>query len=513
MGKLINILKVAFATVGSRILGLVRDALSMAYMSIGAVSSAYTFAFSLPNLFRRLLGEGALASAIVPVFSSTMKNKDLNSAFDFLNKATSRAIVGMIVIVSICILISTLALFYFDTEQTRYFLGAKYSLVLFPYLLLICLAAVFSAVLNVLDSFGIPSITPIILNACIIGSLFCGIAIFGKNDIENIALSMCFGWLVGGFLQMCLPAYCLVKKGWNFKFDLGYSEEIKSLYALFIPALIGAAVVQLNIFISKLLAFNLNDSATPALYISSRILEFPLGVFSIAIATVYFPRLSKLAAQNLKEDFKKEYDDGLIASMAISIPAMFGIIVLANEILGLLFQWGLFDVKDVDTCLPVLIASVVGLPFFAFTTYATRGFHSNSDTRTPVRISYIAILLNIVLSIALMHNFGAVGLASSNVIAAIFTSIALHFQLKNKYKITHIFTNIVKITLASIVMAIICWAMRETMTKYMNEKTLYLSACLIIIPTGSIIYLFMLKVFKFQKLGELKILLKRKNDI
>ena len=375
---------------------------------------------------------------------------------------------------------------------------------------MVCIAAVFSSVLNVLDSFGVPSITPIVLNACIIASLFCGVAIFGKSDIENIALSMCFGWLVGGVLQMVMPAYCLIKKGWKFKFDLKYSEEIKSLYALFIPALIGAAVVQLNIFISKLLAFNLNNDATQALYISSRILEFPLGVFSIAIATVYFPRLAKLAAQKLNNDFKKEYDDGLIASMAISIPAMFGIIVLAKEILGLLFQWGLFSIKDVDICLPVLIASVIGLPFFAFTTYATRGFHSNSDTKTPVKISYIAIALNIVLSVIFMFKFGTVGLALANVSAAIFTSIALHFKLKQKFEIKHIYSDMLKIILASVIMALVCFGIREIMCNYLSGRVLYATACAVIIPVGSITYLVVLKILKFQKLSEFKKLIKRK---
>ena len=510
MGKLINILKVSCATIGSRIFGLLRDALTMAYMSLGAVSCAYTFAFTLPNLFRRLLGEGALSGAIVPVFSNAEKNKGIEQAFDFLNKITSRAIVCMSIIVAVGVALSVVGLLCIDQEYTRYFLGAKYSIVLFPYLLLVCIAAVFSSVLNVLDSFGVPSITPIVLNACIIASLFCGVAIFGKSDIENIALSMCFGWLVGGVLQMVMPAYCLIKKGWKFKFDLKYSEEIKSLYALFIPALIGAAVVQLNIFISKLLAFNLNNDATQALYISSRILEFPLGVFSIAIATVYFPRLAKLAAQKLNNDFKKEYDDGLIASMAISIPAMFGIIVLAKEILGLLFQWGLFSIKDVDICLPVLIASVIGLPFFAFTTYATRGFHSNSDTKTPVKISYIAIALNIVLSVIFMFKFGTVGLALANVSAAIFTSIALHFKLKQKFEIKHIYSDMLKIILASVIMALVCFGIREIMCNYLSGRVLYATACAVIIPVGSITYLVVLKILKFQKLSEFKKLIKRK---
>ena len=505
MGKLKNILKVSIATIGSRVLGLVRDSLSMAYMSIGAVSSAYTFAFSLPNLFRRLLGEGALSGAVVPVFSKTVKTKGLDEAFSFLNKATTRAIIAMSVIVAIALVLAICAMYWFsDGEQVRYFLGAKYSLVLFPYLLLICVAAVFTSVLNALDSFGVPSITPMILNLSIILSLFCGVVFFGSSDIENIALTMCFGWLVGGVLQMAIPAVCLMRKGWKFKFDLRCSEELTSLYHLFVPALIGAAVVQLNIFISKLLAFNLNDSATPALYISSRILEFPLGVFSIAIATVYFPRLAKLAVSGQEDDFKKEYDDGLIASMAISIPAMCGIIVLARQILGVLFQWGIFSIKDVDICVPVMVAAVLGLPFFAFTGFATRGFHSNSDTKTPVRISYISIVLNIILSIALMLKFGAVGLALANVLAAVFSSVALHYCLKKRYFTKSIRTDIVKIVVASVAMSGVCLGCREFLGEIFEGKILDAVCCCTIVPVGAVSYLVFLKMLKFKKLGEFK---------
>ncbi len=511
MDKLKNILKVSIATVGSRVLGLVRDALSMAYMSIGAVSSAYTFAFSLPNLFRRLLGEGALSGAVVPVFSKAAKTKSLQEAYSFLNKTTTRALIAMTLIVAVGVAIAACAMFVFSPDaEVRFFLGAKYSVVLFPYLIFICVAAVFTSVLNVLDSFGVPSITPMILNFCIIASLFVSVAICGASDIENIAFGMCFGWLIGGFLQMAIPAYCLCRKGWKFKFDLGVSDDLKSLYALFFPALIGAAVVQLNIFISKLLAFNLNDEATPALYISSRILEFPLGVFSVAIATVYFPRLAKLAAQGSSEDFKKEYDDGLIASMAISIPAMFGIIVLAREILGLLFQWGLFGVKDVDICLPVMIAAVLGLPFFAFTTFATRGFHSNSDTKTPVKISYVSIALNIVLSIALMFKFGAVGLALANVAAAIFSSVALHFALKKRFVEKSISEDIAKIIVASLCMSAVCWGLKELFAQIFVGKFFDIICCCGIVPIGAIVYIVFLKFLRFKKLGELKRILKRR---
>ena len=502
MAKLKNIAKVSAATVGSRVVGLVRDSLTMAYMSIGAVSSAYTFAFSLPNLFRRLLGEGALAGAIVPVFSRAATDKGREAAFDFLNKAASRAIVWTGAVALLGAALAAAAWLYFGAigAQERFLLGAEYSVVLFPYLVAICVAAVFTAVLNVLDSFGVPSITPMILNACIIGALFAGV--FAGCGIRGIALCMCFGWLAGGLLQMLLPAYWLMRKGWRFKFDLGKSAEIQSLYQLFIPALIGAAVVQLNIFVSKLLAFNLNDTATPALYISSRILEFPLGVFTVAIATVYFPRMAKLAAEKDSAKFNAEYHEGLMASLAISVPAMCGIIMLSREILSLLFEWGLFGVKDVDICLPVLVAAVLGLPLFAFTSYATRGFHSNSDTKTPVKISYISIAINIALSVALMFKFEAVGLAAANVAAAAFSSAALHFALRKRYKTQAIARECLKICAAAAVMSAAVWGLKELLSAALDGKIYAAAACAAGVPAGAIIYALALKIFGFETLGK-----------
>ena len=511
MGKLKNILKVAFATVGSRVLGLVRDSFSMAYMGIGAVSSAYTFAFTLPNLFRRLLGEGALSGAIMPVFVHTSNQDGLEKAFSFLNKITTRALVWILFIVAVAAVVSLAAMCYFDESQTRYFLGAKYSLVLFPYLFFVCLAAVFSSVLNALGSFGVPSITPMFLNCCIIAALFCGVGIFGAADVENIALCMCFGWLAGGVVQLGLPAAFLMKKGWRFRFDMSYSPQVGELYALFLPALVGAAVVQLNIFVSKLLAFNIDDSATPALYVSSRILEFPLGVFTVAIATVYFPRLSKLAAQKLSADFKREYADGLVATMAIALPATFGIAALSKEILQMLFMWGLFDMKDIDICVPVLLVSVAGLPFFAWTSYATRGFHSNKDTKTPVRISYVSIAVNLVLSVALMFPFRAAGLAGANVAAAVFSSAALHFALKKKVGTERVSGDMAKIAAASVLMAAVCVALKELVVPQfgLDPKMGAFVSCVGIIPVAVAAYLVFLRLLNFERLSQLKRLIKK----
>ena len=506
-----NIAKVAFATVGSRVLGLVRDSFTMAYMSIGAVSSAYTFAFTLPNLFRRLLGEGALTSAMIPIFSQTLKCDGEEKAFSFLNKVFTRGALLMFAISVLGMLIAFVASAFLEGEQQRFILSANFSIVLMPYLMLICLAAVFTGALNVLGSFGVPSITPAIHNATIIGGLFFGVFIFGANDTIAIAYCMCVAWLIGGAFQLGLPAYWLYKRGWRYSFDLRPSSSLSELYSLFIPALLGAAIYQLNVFVSKILALFIDNSALPSLYLSSRIIEFPLGVFTLAIATVYFPKLAKLATSNAKSDFLREYANGFVMTMCIAIPATFGIIATAPDIISLLFQWGLFNSADSDICVPVLIASSCGLPFFALSTFTTRGFHSNKDTRTPVRVSYWSFTANIILSLALMKPLGAVGLAIANVVATALFAIVLELKIVKIRGNLNEWGEVAKIVFSAIIMAICVWGLRTILADFANGKVLSITVCLVLIPFGISIYFVSLKILKFKRLENFKkILLRRK---
>lgn len=503
-----NIAKVSFGTVGSRVMGLVRDSATMAYMGIGAVSAAYTFAFTLPNLFRRLLGEGALTSALIPIFSQTLKNDGRENAFAFLNRVLTRGGILMAVLAVLGSLAAVCAAQFFDAEQQRFLLGASFSAVLMPYLTLVCLAAVFSGALNALGSFGVPSITPALHNLSIIGGLAAGVALFGSEDAVSIAYCMCAGWLVGGFIQLALPAYWLSKCGWKFSFDLSPSPALSELYALFLPALVGAAVFQLNVFVSKMLALFLNDAALPTLYLSSRILEFPLGVFTLAIATVYFPKLSKLGDSGA--EFRREYSNGLVVTMGIAIPAMFGIIATSRDILALLFEWGLFGTKDVDVCLPVLIVSVIGLPFFALSTFATRGFHSTKDTRTPVKVSYWAFAANVALSLALMFPFGAAGLAGANVGAAALQALMLDAKLKRKSGTSGECREILKIVAASAAMACAVVAARNALAETLSGKTLAFAVCAVVIPVACVFYYAMLKILRFKRTENIEKILFRK---
>lgn len=511
MGKVLkDIAKISSATIGSRVLGLLRDAATMAYLSIGAVSAAYTFAFTMPNLFRRLLGEGALISALVPVFTKTLNDEGKSAAFDFLNKVLTRAFAILFILVVFGILLCAAFLALSSELQQRFELGAKFSIILLPYMMLICIAAVFSAALNVLGSFGVPSIGPMLLNLAIIGGLFSGVCIFGE-DKTALAYSMCAAWIVGGFLQAALPAYWLRKKGWRFRLNFGRSAALDDLYKLFLPALLGAAIIQLNIFVSKILALFIDDAALPSVYLSGRILEFPLGVFAVAIATVYFPKLSKLSSPEKMGSFKSEYADGLIFTMCVSIPATVGIALLGREIISLLFQWGMFGASDVSLCVPVLTVSILGLPAFALVGFATRGFHALKDMSTPVKTSIVSFAVNLAASLLLMHKFGAAGLAAANAIAAIVQSALLNRKIKAAHGDFNTFRDIAKIVAASAVMGAFIIAAKFVLYKYLNDdKLVSIFACAIVIPASAAIFFCALKLAKFDRLdGAASIILKK----
>lgn len=496
----------------SRIAGLVRDSATMAYMGIGAVSAAYTFAFTLPNLFRRLLGEGALTSTLIPTFSQSLKRDGKEEAFAFLNKVLTRGGILMVAIVLLGMAIAAGASFCVDggDDGLRFALGADFSIVLMPYLVLVCMAAVFSGALNVVGSFGVPSITPVLHNLSIICSLFCGVFVFGAKDVVALAYCMCAGWLVGGLIQLGLPAYWLSRHGWRFSFDLSPSPALAELYSLFIPALLSSAVYQLNVFVSKMFALFLDNSALPTLYLSSRIMEFPLGVFSLSIATVYFPKLSEFGTSGDALSHRRTYADGLVLTMGIVVPAMLGIFATARDILTMLFEWGLFAASDVDVCLPVLVVSASGLPFFALATFATRGLHSLKDMRTPLRISCWAFAANVVLSLSLMYPFGASGLAAANVLATALQAVMLAFAMSKTRGRLGEGGEIAKIAFAAVAMfAVVCLA-RYALAGFVSGKLLSVAVCCVLIPFGAAVYAVMLKLLRFKRLENLGRLLRLK---
>lgn len=504
--KVKHISIVSLSTLGSRVLGLLRDVLIFSFFGVSVVNSAFILAFTLPNLFRRLLGEGALTSALMPVMAQELEDSGKEEAFSFLNKVLSR----LTLLLAVLVVLSMVALQFvplLSAPPERWYLGAHLAAILMPYMLLVCLAAIFSAALNLLNRFAIAALSPVWLNLAMIVGLGGFGAWFGNTPEERVYY-LCAGVLVGGFFQLLLPVIALKREGWKPQWDSRRIKALDEMVALFIPGLIGAAVFQVNIVVVRLLAFALDNAAVSVLYLASRLVELPLGVFTIAITTVVFPSITKLAAKGAFPDFSEEFAHGMRLILAVTVPAATGLIVLSKPILTLIFEWGAFSAHDVSLVAPVLVISAIGLPFYSMATMATRGFHALKDTRTPVAIGLCSFILNLGLALWWMQRWGVIGLAAASVASACFQNIALRVLLIRKQPLIRkgrFWFPLIEVVAASKIMAIIVWlGMTYGTALWGAGKLGDVLSLIITIPVGVIFYLLFLKVFRFQEVYEIK---------
>jgi putative peptidoglycan lipid II flippase len=389
--------------------------------------SAYLSAFTLPNLFRRLLGEGALTSALIPVFSDEFHRYGLQSAFVLLNKVITWVALLLIALLGLG-MTSISFLSKIEGLELRWYYVFNFSMMLLPYMIFICLTAVFSAVLNVLGKYFLPAMSAIWLNISMIVFLGWFGVTFASSQLMEIRWLIA-GVIVGGVIQLIVPMVQLYMIGWRPRISLWISAPLLKITKLFIPGLIGASIMQVNVAISRLLAFELSDEAVAILYLSNRLVELPLGVFVIAAATVIFPDLSKFASNGNHDELAKIFRRGMDMIMAIVMPAAAGLLALRYEILTILFEWGAFGRSDVLSVAPVLGVLALAMPFYAMSTFLTRGFHSIKNTRTPVQISLVNFTVNIVATLVLMKPFGVMGIAWANFLSVVVQTILLYLFL------------------------------------------------------------------------------------
>jgi putative peptidoglycan lipid II flippase len=462
-----NISVVATATVISRVLGLVRDILTTAVFGTHALNSAFISAFTLPNLFRRLLGEGALTAAFVPTMSHELEHRQRAAAFELVSKIASWLLVVTTALVALAMLVFANAGpllrmtgnlgMAFETVH-RLLLGADLAVILFPYMVFVCLAAVFSAACQVLGRFREPAMNPVWLNLSMIGALALG-GWWAWGDSQRMQL-LCTGVLTGGFLQMAVPAGVLWREGWRPAFDLRVDDRVREIVRLMAPTVIGSAIYLINISVSRLFSLSLNDSAATALNLATRVTELPIGVFTAAIATVIFPLIARHAARADWGQLSADYHKGLRMVLVVNIPAAVGLAVLSEPIMRLLFERGEFHASDTRLVTPILAVYALGLPFLSFTTLALRGFYSLRDTATPVRAAVLSFVVNIVLSIVLMHWFSTVGLAFASNVAVLVQAWYLQTRLSRKLaglSFAPLLPSLGKIAVASVVMGLAVW--------------------------------------------------------
>ncbi|EDY81791.1 integral membrane protein MviN [Verrucomicrobiia bacterium DG1235] len=430
MGKLVSRIGLVSAfTMISRVLGLLRDMMTSSLLGTSVWNSAFITAFTLPNLFRRLLGEGALTAALMPNLSEELEERGRAAVHELINKTLSWLVV-------ICCALSALVVGGLEIVKRvdvseKWGIAAGLGQILFPYVLLICVAAILSAALNLFLRFAIPALTAVWLNTSIIIALGIAGWVLGA-DLEQKTYWLCGGALFGGLLQMIAPAIALRREGWRPQFDLGISARVKEVALLTVPGILGAAVFQINIMVSRVLALSVNDSAASVLYYANRLVELPVGVFAIAISTVVFPSLAAAIAGGRKEEFAETYKRGILLCLLLAVPSAVGLGVLASDIISLLFENGRFTAMDTASTAPLVLIFAIGMPFYSFVSVETRAFYALKDTRTPVKVAVVTFAINVGLSLALMVPYGAVGLAIATNFAVIVQTILLHIALGRK---------------------------------------------------------------------------------
>ena len=483
----------AGATFLSRILGMIRDIAIAQLLGAGLMADVFFFANRIPNFFRRLFAEGAFAQAFVPVLTKCSKEEDSTALRALIAK--SAGTLGLIVlIISVIGMIASpvvTAIFGWgwfeaylnDTPDAHKFTEASFLLeITFPYLFFITLTALSSSVLNVHGSFAVPAITPCLLNVVMIATAY-----FIAPHFPDPNVILALGMVVGGVVQLVFQLPFVYRLGLLVRPQWGWSHPgVKRIRTLMLPALFGVSASQLNLLVNTVLASFLATGSISYLYYSDRLLEFPIGIFAVAISTVILPALSRVDINTQHATYEKTLDWGIRLVLLLGIPSALGIIALREPILRVIFMRGAFTEEHVLLSSYSLLASVSGLAAIMLVRVLVQGFAALQDTKTPVRCSVVAIAANICFNLILVWPLDYIGLALSTALAAFVNAGQLLYLLhkRNIYKIsaTTIFF-ILRIAISSLVMAGAVRYFSPDFTAWINMTTLmsiiYLTALII----------------------------------
>jgi putative peptidoglycan lipid II flippase len=405
---------VGSATLLSRVFGYLRDMLFAGVFGAGPIADAFIAAFRIPNLLRRLFGEGSLGISFIPVFAETMQREGSEEAFRLARSSFRLLSVILIAAAVAGILlapvITRLVAYGFTKFPDQFSLTVSLTRIMFPYLFFIGMVALSMGVLNVLGHFAAPALAPVLLNLAMIGSLL--LAVFWSSDPIVRVYALSVGVLVGGGLQLALQLPFLARTGLGLRrqANLGH-PGLKKIGRLFLPATFGAAVFQINTLVGNLLASFLPAGSISFLYFADRIVQFPLGVFGISTATALLPSLSRLEAAGDREAVKQTFGFAMRLVFFINAPAMVGLVILREPIVALLFQRGQFGADATILTAKALLYYACGLWAFSSVRIVAAVFYAMQDARTPVKIAVASISTNLLLGWLLMKPMQHAGLA------------------------------------------------------------------------------------------------------
>ncbi len=501
-------------TLVSRIFGLVRD-IAIAYIfGANRAADAFFVAFRIPNLLRRFFAEGALTISFVPVFTDYLK-KHREEAREVVN--VSFTLLGLILLGVVALgivgapwIVKAIAYGYTE-DPAKYELTVMLTRIMFPYIFFISLAGLAMGVLNSLKHFAAPAAAPILLNCGIIAG-----AIYFSRYTNPPVVGLALGVLIGGLFQFAvhLPVMAKYKMWPRFNFKPKH-PAVKKIIPMMGASAYGAAVYQINVMVITFLASFLTEGSVSWLWYADRVMEFPLGIFGISLATVLLPSMADHAAAGETDKMRATLNYGLRMSSFFTLPAMGGLIVLAEPIIRVLFQRGSFTAESTQAASQALIYFSLGLPFIAAVRVTTNAFFSIKDSRTPVQMANLSVLVNIVAAALLMFPMKHNGLALALSIAALcnflFQVLAYHKRV-GPIGITQMLPSLAKMVIATCTMMLLVyfvaqWGSFFGASNSFSREVLGIILCVVV---GVIAYALILLLLRSAEAREMSGAVKRR---
>ena len=474
------------ATLASRVLGLVRDQFFAFTMGTGLISSAFTYAFMVPNLFRRLLGEGALTAAFIPIFKAKEKTEGEASMWQAANAVISGLLVlAPALVLFVMMVISLLLLGGFWKPETR--LMFQLMRLMFPYMILACLGAVFMGILNARGRFFVPALSPAILNVVLILTMWRVAPHLGKSD-EQRAFVVAAGVLVAGVAQAFFQVPSMRGEGFRFRWVSPWHDPTtREVVAKMIPSAIGVAAFPINVLLTQTLAFGRNKSIVAEFFYAVRLMELPQGVIGLSLATFLLPTLSALAVDKNYGQFRATLRQGVNYLIFINLLASILLFSLAEPIIRLLFERGKFNAGSTHAVSFGLMCLVPGLVSYSLVNILARAFYALQDIQTPVRISVFCLAANVLLTVVFLFgtDLGAGALGIANSLSSLCNMSLLFFALRKKLRTLEMAQSIAQLPLlavAGFVAGLAAWTLRLVWFNHFGHATLALKLGEVFLP-------------------------------
>ncbi len=493
---------VSFGTMVSRVLGFVRDIFIAFFFGTGTVAQAFFMAFTVPNLLRQLVAEGAVNTVIVPVLTEYKATRDRAEFFNFANVLFNQFVAVLLLITTAGIILAPVLIRIiapgFISDPVKFALTIDLTRILFPYILLVGLTAYCAGVLNTFRHFAAPAFGSAVWNATIIIVM---LVFFKTFEVSHLVIAVLFG----GAMQLLLQVFPMLNKGPFFDIRAGLAHEGSGkIGRLLMPRVMGAGVYQLNVIVDRMLAslqLIVGKGAVAALYYGNRLFQLPLALFGIAIATAALPAMSSLAVGKDVKKLGESISFSMRNMFFLSLPASLGLMVLSRPIIKVIFERGEFTAYATDVTSSALFFYSIGLVAYGGVRILVSVFYAMQDTLTPVKTAFLALIVNIALNLILMVPLKAGGLALATSIAGFVNLLILAGLLRKRiglFQWKEIGHSLARISAASAVMASVSYILMKALPWHGGVKDAAMLG--VIILASALAYLFACIVFKVREM-------------